>query len=146
MTAWPRALSGPVMNMARPRRPAAEVHFVHEGAAILRAQTGLTSAKAQSREIARRVSAALLIQVEMDPLDLAFAAIEGNGAGCPFQQLAADPEIDTVAEFTDRRVERLRSRAGRYLPPAADAAERRAIIAEIEAVLANRYDHQLRGA
>lgn len=142
MTAWPRALSGPVMNMARTPRPPAEAVLVREAATIVLREMGLASARAQSREIARRVALELLRQQEADPLDLVFGAVETKR--CPFQRLASDPDIDTAAAFTDRRVERLRSRAGRYLSPAADAAERRAIVAEVEHLLAARYDWQLR--
>lgn len=140
MTALPRAISGPVMCMARPSRPPLEAELVRRAAAIVQQETGLTSARAQSGEIARRVGAELLKQQDADPLDILFVAIDGN----PFERLAADPTIGIVATFTERRIERVRSRHGRYLPPLGDAAERRAIVAEMLSKLAARYDWQLR--
>lgn len=126
--------------MARPARPALEVALVRQADAIVRKETELTSARAISREIARRVGAELLRQQEADPVDVIYVAVTGTR----FQRLAADASLGTVAVFTERRVERVRSRHGRYLAPLGDASERRAIVAEMVPVLAARYDWQLR--
>lgn len=131
--------------MARPRRPEAEAQAVREAAEIVRRETGLTSAKATSREIAARVVAELMHEIDGDPLDLAFAAIERSLIGSPFHRLASCPKINTAADFVERRVERLQARSGRYLSPAEQANERAEIMHELRGVLANRYDWQLRG-
>lgn len=144
MNSWPRALVGPIRCMARPARPRSEACAVREAAQIVRAETGLTSAKALSREIAARVVSELLNELEGDPLDLAFAAIERDLLRSPFQRLASCPEIDTAAEFVERRVERLRARSGRRLSDAEDDSERRAIADELMRLLSGRYDRQLR--
>lgn len=145
MTAWPRALCGPVMNMARPRRPSTEAQLVREAAAVVRAETRLTSAKGQSREVARRVVIELMKEVEADELSALMAAIEHRLSGSPFQRLASCPNIDTASLFVELQVERVRARSGRYLSPEAQAAERRALMREVEAALSGRYDRHLRG-
>ena len=144
MTAWPRALVGPVMCMARPRRPEAEARAVREAAEIVRAETGLTSAKAISREIAARVVPALMSELEGDPLELALAAIERDLIGSPFQRLASCPEIDTASLFVEMRVERVRARCGRYLTEAEQDTERRALLGQLRLTLAARYDRHVR--
>lgn len=126
--------------MARPRRPVVEAELVHDAAAIVRKLVGLSSARAQGREIARRVGEELLRQHEADALEVTYLAMTGD----PFQRLAADAVIGTVALFAEKRAERVRSRHGRYLPPLGDMAERRAIVAELMPALAARYDWQLR--
>src|SRR5690349_11452795 len=68
VTAWPRALSGPVMNMARPSRPRSEAALVRDAAATIKAETGLRSARAISREIARRVTSTMMDEVQADEL------------------------------------------------------------------------------
>jgi hypothetical protein len=130
--------------MARPRRPALETEAVHEAAAIVKAETGLTSAKAVSREIAARVVKEFLHELEADPLDLAFAAIERELLRSPFQRLASCPDINLASEFVKRRMKAVEDRQGRYLSPADQAAERQAILNEISDLLAGRYDWQVR--
>jgi hypothetical protein len=132
------------MNMARPPRPPLEARLVREAAAMVRAEMQLTSARALSREIASRVAVELMKELEGDPLDLALAAIERDLIGLPFQRLASCPAIDTAAVFVDMRVERIRARSGRYLSPAEQASERRALMRELEGKLAGRYDRHLR--
>lgn len=144
MTHLPRALRGPVRCMARPARPNAEAKMVREAGETVRTETGLRSARAVSREIARRVGVELLRRHESDELDAAMAALEHQIVGSPFQRLASDPDINTEAEFVARRVARFAARSARHLSPEADASERRAIMAEIEPILAARYDWQLR--
>ncbi|WP_395622148.1 hypothetical protein [Sphingomonas daechungensis] len=130
--------------MARPRRPEAEARLVREAAAIVRIEKGLTSAKALSREIAKIVVNELKHEIEGDELDLAFSAVERKLVGSPFLRLASCERIDTIAEFVDRRVERFRGRSGRQLGQAEDEAERSLILAEVQSILASRYDWQLR--
>lgn len=132
------------MCMARPRRPEVETRLVREAAQLVRGETGITSAKAVSATIAERVVLALADELEADPIERAFAAIERDLIGSPFHRLASCPEINTVSEFVERRLEKFRSRAGRQLAPTEDAAERRAILDEVQAALASRYDWQLR--
>jgi hypothetical protein len=103
------------------------------------------SAKALSREIAIRVTAALIHDLETDPLELAFAAIDRGNLHCPIHRLAACPEIDTASLFVERRVARLRARSGRYLLPAEQSAELRVLLDELKEALAGRYDRLLRG-
>lgn len=144
MKPWPRALSGPVMGMARPRRPEAEADAVRAAAEIVRRETGLSSAKAISQEIAARVIRELMTEIEGDPLELALAAVERDLIGAPVQRLASCPDINTISEFVQRRMKRVEDRQGRYLSQAEQVAERHAIAAEMRPVLAGRYDRLLR--
>jgi hypothetical protein len=133
------------MNMARPRRPSIEEHLVREAAGIVRAETALTSAKAQSREIARRVVIELMADIDADDLEAAVAAVERRLIGeTPFQQLASSPEVDTASLFVERRAKRLQARAGKYLTQCEQEAERRIISREIRELLSSRYDRHLR--
>jgi hypothetical protein len=118
--------------------------LVRAAAAIVRSETGLTSAKALGREIAARVTVELLKELDGDPLDLALAAIERDLIGSPFQRLASCPDIDTVALFVELRVEQVRARSGRYLSPLEQTAERNRIAQTINLKLAARYDRSLR--
>lgn len=85
-----RALRSPVMAMARPRRPVAEIAAVQEAAAAIREETGITSAQGLGRKVARRVidlllddkrneSASNLPSMAMDPIYM-LAYGEGFGA------------------------------------------------------------------
>ena len=144
MIAFPRAIVGQICCMARPRRPRAEAEAAREAAAIVEAESGLTSAKALSREIAARVVNEFLHELEADPLDLAFAAIERELLRSPFRRLASCPDIDLASEFVKRRMKAVEDRQGRYLSTAEQAAERRAILSTLTSLLAGRYDRQLR--
>jgi hypothetical protein len=135
---------GQVRCMARPRRPRAESQAVRQAAAIVRSETGLTSAKALSREIAARVVKEFMHELEADPLDLAFAAIERALLRSPFQRLASCPDINLASEFVKRRMKAVEDRQGRYLSTADQAAECHLILCELEQVLARRYDWELR--
>lgn len=64
---YPRALHSPIMAMARPRRPLAEIAAVREAAAAIREETGIKSAQGLGREIARRVTELLLDDSRNDP-------------------------------------------------------------------------------
>jgi hypothetical protein len=132
------------MNMARPPRPRSEAQLVREAAAIVRGETGATSARALSREVAIRVTAELMKEIEGDPVDLALAAIERDLIGSPFHRLASCPEIDTASLYVELRVDRLRARSGRFLSLGGQAAERALIISALTATLAGRYDRHLR--
>ena len=85
---YPRALRSPIMAMARPRRPLAEIAAVREAAAAIRAETGIFSAQGLGREIARRVIELLVDDTRNDPAVLlpvmdpisALAFGEGFGA------------------------------------------------------------------
>lgn len=144
MKPWPRSLFGPVMCMARPRRPEAEVRLVRKAACVVRSEMHLNSAKAIGREVARRVVKELAKELEGDPLDLALAAIGRDLLGCPFQRLATCPDINTIAEFVERRIRRIEDRQGRYLSTCRQAEERATILAEVEDLLTGRYDRHLR--
>jgi hypothetical protein len=77
-----------------------------------------------------------------DPLLVALQRV----APSPFVRLATCSHIDTLSEFVGRRVERLRSRAGAYLTPAAQVEERNGIAKEINALLSARYLRHLRSS
>lgn len=134
---FPRAIRGPVLGMARPARPAAEAAAVAEAAARIRAETGHRAVQPIAREIARRVVAELLTDLDRDPLEAAL--VEPSAV----RTLATCAEIDTVSLFVERRVERLRARAGRDLSPFQQAHERREVAIEITNLLSNRYARAL---
>lgn len=145
MTTWPRALCGPVLGMARPRRPFNEIGAVQEAANLLRRELGPISAKAISRIVASRVVQLMLDDIEQsDPLVAALTAIEQRYSPSPFLTLATCPEIDTAAQFVSRRVGRLQARSGRYLTPAGQTREREEIADETRMHLAERYARHLR--
>lgn len=144
MTVWPRALCGPVLGMARPRRPLAEIGAVREAASIVQGEGQVASAKAVSRQIAQRVIKLMLADLEEDdPLAISLAALEERFAPTPFRTLATSPDIDTVSDFVAMRVQRLRARSGRYLLPPAQARERDQVVAEMIYLLATRYARHL---
>lgn len=135
--------------MARPARPPAEIAAVKAAAAIVRAETGLTAAEPVARIIAARVVAALVADIERnsaDELAEALITFEHKMFPSPFNTLATSPSIDLAREFVERRVSRLRSRAGAYLSEGAKCLERQSIIVEINAKLSRRYVRQLRNA
>jgi dihydropteroate synthase len=96
-----------------------------------------------ARQIATRVVAELLIDVDGLNADPFMAALQ-KASQSPFVTLATCPEIDTLTEFVERRVARLRARAGSYLTPVQQAEERSAIAADVEALLTGRYLRHLR--
>jgi hypothetical protein len=132
--------------MARPRRPEAEAQAVREAAEIVRAETGLTSARAISREVARRVSLVFMADLEADPLDQAFAAIDRATTSSPFQRLASCPDINIASEFVKLRLKAVEARQGRYLSPQHQEVELRQIAENLRNILTGRYDWQLRNA
>lgn len=146
MTPLPRALIGPVMAMARPARPEAEITAVRAAAVLIERETGLTSPPIVAREIAARVVAAMLADIDrVDEISIALAAFEQQLLPSPIVTLATCPEIDTLEAYVERRVSHLRSRCGRYLTLAQQCEERNAIVAELGGGLAARYLRHLRG-
>lgn len=147
MTKLPRALIGPVMAMARPARPAAEIAAVWEAARLVRRETGISSLPALAREIAARVTTAMLADIErVDELSIALAAIEQQMLPSPIVTLATCPDIETLDAYVERRVMRLRARSGRYLSLAQQVDEREAVVADMRGGLAARYLRHLRSA
>lgn len=140
----PRALIGPVMAVARgPARPPLEARLVREAVAAAPSQS---PREPLARDLARRVVqelAAFLAEPD-DPLLAALGEVARKAFPSPAAALATDPDVDTLALFIEARVEALRNRCGRGLSPADDAAERRAIMANVEARLAGRYVRHLR--
>lgn len=141
----PRALCGPVWAMGRPRPPTAEIVAVRQAAALVRQSGGPMTPPQVAREIAARVVAAMLADLERtEPLQIALAALEQRVAPSPITTLATCPEIDSASEFVERRVEGVRSRHGRYLRPDEQKAERGAIAREVRSLLKLRYLRHLR--
>ena len=81
-----------------------------------------------------------------DPLLAALGEVARKAFPSPAVALAIDPDVDTLSLFIDARVSALRDRCGRNLSPNDDAAERRAIMADVEQRLARRYLRHLRAA
>ena len=137
----PRALRSPVMAMARPRRPAAEVRAVCAAAAAIRAETGMTSARALGREIAERVTAAMLDDAKNDPAAI-FPSFAGDD---PIAVLAFGHDIGAVAELAERFRDRTLAAFGTFIPPIfQQEVQRRDAARELRATLAERYTRHLR--
>lgn len=131
-------LVGPVMAMARPPRPIRERVAVAEAAAALTCPSNRTKAA----KIARLVAAEAVAYLDADPveqrlgdLDAAFAPSPPS----PIITLARCPEINTVGLVAARRAERFEARSFRQIGQREWEAETQAIIAEVAAVLAERY-------
>lgn len=142
----PRALRSPVFAMARPSRPPSEIRAAREAAGIVRAETGLTSVDSVASIIAARVVEAMkAYQLEdMDPLLAAVGEMQRRACPNPFDTLATDPGIDSVALFTEARVGRVRNRCGRSLSVREDEAECRELWATVHAHLWRRYIRTMR--
>lgn len=142
----PRALRSPVIAMARPSRPPNESRAVREAAAVVRAETGLTAADPVASIIAARVVEGMkaYLAEDMDPLLAAMGELQRRACPSPFDALATDPGIDSVALFTEARVERMRNRCGRSLSVREDEAECREVWAAIHAHLWHRYIRAMR--
>lgn len=144
----PRALIGPVMAMARPSRPMAEVAAVQAASDEVRRETGLQSVPLLAAEVARRVIEEMLRDLEADHEDRLIAALNAvkrQLMPSAISTLATCPDIDTAADYVTRRVQRVQARSGRYLSPADQQRERSAISAELQSFLAARYSRHLRG-
>lgn len=134
----PKALAGPVRAMARPARPQAE------RAAVLAATAAYPPSWAVTRKasaLASKVVAEVLRELQSDPLLTTLEQLTGQS---PVLTLATDPEINTLDEIVERQVERLRARNGRYLSNLEQRAELIAIAAEVEPLLAGRFERHLR--
>lgn len=129
--------------MARPARPAAEAALVREAGHIVSAETGITAAQPLAREIAARVVKELLAEIGGLAAEPLLVALQ-KAAPSPFVTLATCPETDTLSDFVQRRVDRLRSRAGAYLSPSSQIRERNAIAKEVSLLLFGRYLRHLR--
>lgn len=138
----PRALRGPILAMARPSRPAAEVQAVREAAAAIRAETRMTSARALGREIAERVTAAMLDDAQNDPA----AILPGLAGRDPIAKLAFAQGVGAVDELAERFRDRMLAAFGTFIPPIfQQEVQRRDAARELRATLAERYTRQLRG-
>lgn len=139
----PRALRGPVMAMARPRRPACEAQAVQQAAAEIHASTGLSSARALGREIAARVTAAMLDDARSDPA----AILPGLATGDPVAALGFAPGIGAVDELAERFRDRMMANFGISItPPFQQEVQRREAACDLRATLAERYTRHLRTA
>lgn len=137
---YPRALRSPVMAMARPRRPVAEIAAVQEAAAAIREETGIASAQGLGREIARRVIDLLLDDTRNDPAAL-FATTEMD----PINALAFGEGFGAVDELATRYRDRMLANFGIGIPPIfQQAIQRKQSAEELRSRLSERYSRQLR--
>jgi hypothetical protein len=95
------------MAMARPRRPVAEIAAVQEAAEAIREETGIASAQALGREIARRVIDLLLEDTRNDP-----AALFAAPALDPIGTLAFGEGFGAVDELAARYRDRMLANFG----------------------------------
>jgi hypothetical protein len=132
--------------MARPARPATESRAVRDAAAMVRTETGLTAADPVASIIAARVVVALneYLAEGVDPLLAAVGELRRRTCQTPYDTLAIDPDIDSLALFVEARVGRLRSRCGRSLSSHEDEVECRDVWAFVRERLADRYIRALR--
>lgn len=136
----PRALRFPVMAMARPSRPLAEVQAVHAAADLLRAETGIGSAHGLGRMIAGRVIDLLLDDTRND-----LAASLLPLAGDPVAALAFGEGFGAVDDLASRYWDRVMATFGIQIAPEfQQAALRRAAARDMIPTLAERYARQLR--
>jgi hypothetical protein len=127
--------------MARPRRPEREGELVR----IVAAELPPCSARRQAVAIARRVAAEVLRDIDIPPGDLRALTRELSLAlaPSPVSVLATCPEIDTGEVARTARLRLFEARGCRHLPEAEWPAERRAVLRDVERVLANRYARHL---
>lgn len=128
----PAALRGPVLAMARPKRP------VTECAAVIEAASGNGSAAQRARRLADRVAAMAIEEVNRDPADdltVMLRVLEGS----PAYFLATDPEINTARLVSAERCKRLEARGGRRLPERDWHREDADIQIFVSNLLAERY-------
>jgi hypothetical protein len=141
----PRSIFGNPLAMARPARPPREAQLVIAAAAVLRSEERGDCLQGVARRLAERVVAAALEELgRSDSFATALAELERSLAPSPVADLATDPEIDTAAEITRRRLDRYAARCCRQLSDREWEAETREIAAEAVATLANRYCRHLR--
>lgn len=94
------------------------------------------------KALARKVAKAALDDLQAMPGDRV-AILLGMMANSPLARLAADPEIDTAALVRAERLRRLEARSWRHLPEREWAADDRAVIEAVTAILAKRYSRFL---
>ncbi len=132
----PRGVAGPVLQMARPRRPVAERDAVRAAA------TGRGTAAQRALHLARAVAKRTLAEIDRDPEEHIFRLLRDLEPS-PLDVLATSPEIDTAALFVAERVRRLRDRAGRRLSDGELDIEDTEIIAAVTRKLTDRYRKHL---
>jgi len=142
----PRALRSRPRAMARPARPLAEVVAVRAAAELVSAETGLTAADPIASIIAARVITVMQAYLAegVDPLLEALGNARRRVEPTPFDMLATDAQIDTLALFVTARVERLQARHGRGLTTHEEQAECRELWAGVQRSLWRRYINCLR--
>ncbi|WP_281824873.1 hypothetical protein [Sphingobium sp. BS19] len=143
----PRALCMPVMAMARPRRPQSEADAVREAAQLVRQDMPDASIPAVAEEIAIRVVAELIEEIDItndDPFATALDAIRQSLVKSPIRQLATCPYIDTMAVYRNLWGRKVSSIAGRILSLTEQAQMRTATKMEIRLKLHGRYLRCLR--
>lgn len=127
------------MAMARPRRPAAEVVAVRSAAALVEAETGITSAQGQGREIARRVIDLLLDDTRND-----LAAILSPLTGDPIATLAFGEGFGAVDDLAARFRDRMLANFGVSIAPDfQQRAQRQQAARQLGALLSERYAKHL---
>ena len=131
------------MTGGRPRRPALEARLVREAVADVDPSA---PREPLARSLAARVVRELgaFIDEPTDPTINALGELLRAACPTPVRALATDPDVDTLALFIRRRIERLEARFGRSLSPADDLKERRSILKGLESVLTRRYLRHLR--
>lgn len=139
--AAPRSLCGPVNAMARPARPQAERIAVLKAAALVRGETGLRANAPVAREIAKRVMAAFLADLDRgdDALAQALVELEQRIAPCPIVTLAVSAEINLAGEFLERRVVEFRARDGSYAGLELQRQEKKRVADRLSYTLFRRY-------
>lgn len=126
------------MTGGRPRRPAAEARLVREALAGM-------DPSAPREPIARALAARVVGHLRgvaaeaSDPAVAAFGQLRRAVLPCPAVALAADPDINTLAEFIDARVKSLRKRNGWTLTAEQDRADVESCLAYVQVKLAARY-------
>lgn len=128
-----RGLVGPVMAMARPRRPEAEREAVREAVA---GSTG--SAIERARRLAHAVASAALADIDRDPADHVIVLLRGLSPS-PVDRLSTSAEIDTSGLIVAERLRRLRARGGRRLSERETEAEDAEVLGAVAATLSRRY-------
>jgi len=119
--------------MGRPGRPPAERQAVLEAAA-----QGRGSKAQRANRLAARVAAGALLHLDSDPAERVLSLLSGLDHS-PLARLIADPAIDTAAAIRAERAARAEARGWRRLSDLEAAAEDRAIIVAVTALLSKRY-------
>lgn len=137
---YPRALRFPIMAMARPRRPRAEVEAVRAAADLIRAETGIESAQGLGREIAHRVIELLLDDTRND-----LAAPLLTFTGDPIAALAFGEGFGACDDIAVRFRDRMLANFGLAIAPEfQQIINRRNAAAAAASLLSARYARHLR--